>query len=88
MRKRIVIAIKQLHGSSQIETFRHHQEFLEICKLMVSHGNCKFTNVQVIEIWELHIEGATTRAIAKKLGRTKSRIDGIIDGLRQWMRLV
>jgi hypothetical protein len=72
----------------QIEIFHHHPEFQDICKLMVKHGNCKFTNVQVIEIWESHIEGQTTRAIAKKLGRTKSRIDGIIDGLRQWMKLI
>lgn len=72
----------------RIEDFFNNPDFPEICKAMVKHGNCKFKEEQVHLIWELHIQGDTTRCIARKLGRSKSRIDDIIKGLIQWMNLI
>ncbi len=71
----------------QIQNLLNHKDFDEYCKMMVKHGNCKFTKKQVREIWELHVQGLSTRKIAKKMKRVKARIDDIIKGLRTWMKL-
>jgi hypothetical protein len=71
-----------------IDNFLNHPAFAEICICMVKHGNSKFSPEQVQFVWELHVQGLTTRKIALRLGRVKSRIDDIIKGMREWMKLV
>jgi hypothetical protein len=83
-----IIRAKNSEYQGQIEDFLNNPAFEEACKSMIKHGNCKFKIEEVHLIWELHVQGETTRSIGKKLGRVKSRIDGIIDGLREWMKLV
>ncbi len=83
-----IIQASRAQYQKQIDDFRNHPAFTEACKSMVKHGNSKFTELEVELIWTLHTEGETTRDIASKVQRVKSRIDDIIRGLRQWMRLV
>lgn len=71
-----------------IEDFSNHPSFPDICETMVKHGNCKFESWEINLVWAYHIDGLTTREIAKKFGKVKSRIDDILKGLREWMRLI
>lgn len=72
----------------QIEDFFNHPGFTDICRIVGRHGLCKFEVAEIELVWELHIQGLTTRSIAGKLCRVKSRIDDILKKLRQWMILV
>ncbi len=72
----------------QIDSFHNHESFPEACKLIVKHGNCKFTYNEVGIIWALHVDGLTIRKIASDLNRSKSTIHYVIQGLRQWMNLI
>jgi hypothetical protein len=72
----------------QIDEFLIHPGFLDACKSVIKHGNCKFTIEQAKLIWTLHVEGLTTRQIAKELNRAKNRTDSIIEKLRKWMNLL
>ncbi len=83
-----LIQASRAQYQKQIDDFKNHPAFIDACKSMVRHGNSKFTEIEVELIWTLHTEGLTTRSIAGRLQRVKSRIDDIIRGLRQWMRLV
>ena len=83
-----IIQANRSEYQRQIDDFINHEGFPDACKSMVKHGNCKFTEVEIKLIWALHVEGLTTRQIAARLKRVKSRIDDILKGLRQWMNLL
>lgn len=77
----------------RIEDFFNHPTFLGACESITQRRQgpgrpTRFTRDQVQKIWELHIQGLTTRKIAKELGRVKSRIDNVLKGLKSWMSLV
>lgn len=71
-----------------IDDFINHACFSEACTSMVKHGNCKFKPEDIALIWELHTQGHTTRKIANHMNRVKSRIDDVLKGLREWMKLM
>lgn len=72
----------------RIDDFSNHPSFHDACKFIANRKNCTFTEEQIALVWELHRTGLTRRAICKRLGRVKSRIDDIIRDFRQWMNLV
>lgn len=83
-----IIKENEIQYQRAIDNFVNHPDFLLACKSMVKHGNCKFVLNEVKLIWEMHVEGKTRREMARRFGRSKGRIDAVIEGLRQWMKLV
>lgn len=72
----------------EIDEFIHHHSFVDACKVVASHGNCRFTEGEAQLVWELHIQGYTRRRMAQELNKSKWTIDNIIKGLCAWMRLI
>lgn len=83
-----IIKARKIQYQDQIENFINHPHFMEACKSVIKHGNCKFTVEQTVLIWQLHVQGHTTREIAEELKRAKNRTDHIIEKLRKWMMLL
>lgn len=83
-----IIQANRSQYQKQIDDFINHPDFAEACRLMVKHGNCKFKQSEVMLIWELHTKGYTTRKIARQVGRVKSRVDDVLKGLREWMKIL
>lgn len=71
----------------QIDSFANAPEFPEIVKLIVKHGNSRFTEAQVEQIWTLHRNGWSERKIGKEVDRSNVSIHFLLRRIRQWMRL-
>lgn len=72
----------------QIDSFANDPQFTEILKLMVKHGNSRFSEVQVETIWTMHRDGLTERRIALEMNSTKSCIHFLLQRMKEWMNLI
>jgi hypothetical protein len=86
-----VVAAKRAAEAYQLraETFLSATEFGEIAKILASKGTVrKLTRKDLRQLWQMHCEGETVRAIAAELGYGRSTIDDAIRKLREWMLLL
>lgn len=66
------------------ESLLNHRDFDEICASVCSHGNSFLSPEQVRKIWELHLEGATNRGIAKAISINYMMVYRCIVNLTKW----
>jgi hypothetical protein len=66
------------------ERLLNHPEFEQICVSICSHGNHKLNSVNVRQIWELYLEGATNRGIAKTVSINHVTVYRCIANLTKW----
>lgn len=73
--------------NAKIAEFINSREINEICSLMVQHGNSSFGPKKLKKILELHNDGFTERAIAKKIRRSKNCIHKTLKKAKEWMKV-
>lgn len=73
---------------SLIEDFMHRDDLGEIATLSTNHSNTPLTTDDALLILTLHSQGFTERAIAVKVGRSKTCIHQMLERFRSWMKLL
>lgn len=73
---------------SQIDLFANDPQFPEILRLIVKHGNSKFSTRQIEYVWSMHRDGITERRIASEMKVSQSCIHFLLKRMRAWMKLI
>lgn len=72
-----------------VDDFTNSKDFDDICIIMTKHGNCKLSEADIREIWDLNTQqGWTERQIVKYKNKAKSTIHDLLEKLRKWMEIV
>lgn len=72
----------------QIDCFANDPQFHEVLRLIVKHGNSKFTVRQIEYIWTMHRDGVTERGIAREMRCSQSCVHFLLKRMREWMKLI
>lgn len=66
----------------------HSEHFNEICQLLATRCNARFSAEIAKRVWEMHCEGATEQDIGDSVGFTQTRVNKLLGRMRRWMDLV
>lgn len=79
--------VRRTEYNKRIDDFINSRDLSQICKSISQHGNSSVTPAAVKKILELHREGETERAIARKLKRGKKCVHLTLAKAREWMKV-
>lgn len=80
------LRVDTLEYQAKAEDFFHGPHFHEACtSISKSHGNAGMTARELAKLWELHLAGATERAISSSLSFSKTCVHEALEKLRSWM---
>ena len=80
--------IERDNYNKRLENLINHQDWKEICRIIVKHGNCILSADLAAQVMELHLEGLPQREIAAVMHCDKRCIFLIIKKARSWMDIL